>query len=64
MLTYSHLFVLQLEGLLCEYENIVTTSLSAIIVKEMKTAFDSLWTTVIVLKPPWTLSDAVSIVSR
>ena len=53
-----------MDGLVCEYENVFSNILSAVIYKEMKVAFDSLWHAVVVVKPPWTLSDVINIMDK
>ena len=54
----------QLKCLLCHYQNIFCGALSAIILKEMAAAFDNLWTAVVVVRPPWTLTEAVGIIDK
>lgn len=53
-----------MEGLVSAYENILCGALSAVVLKEMKTAFESLWTALVMVKPPWTLNDVVSIIDK
>lgn len=42
----------------------VCGALSVIVVKEMKAAFDSLWAAMVVVRPPWTLSDVITIIDK
>lgn len=55
---------MQLKGFLCEYKNVFCGALSAVVLKEMKAAFDNLWTAMVVVKPPWTLSDTIGIIEK
>ena len=54
----------QLDDLLCEAESILRDALSAVVTVEMKLAFDNLWSTVVSVKPPWTLKDLVHILDK
>ena len=53
-----------MDGLLCEYDNVFCGALSAVILKEMKAAFDTLWNAVVMVKPPWTLSNVIAIIEK
>ena len=53
-----------MEGFVCEYENVFCSALSAVVYREMKLAFDSLWHDVVVIKPPWTLSNVIGIIDK
>jgi hypothetical protein len=55
---------LQLGGLLSEYKNVVCGALSVVVVKEMKAAFDSLWTTMVMVRPPWSLREVITILDK
>ena len=53
-----------MDDLLCEGESILRDSLSAVVAVEMELAFDSLWSTVVTVKPPWTLQDVLHIMDK
>ncbi len=53
-----------MDGLVCEYENVFCSALSAVVYKEMKVAFNSLWSAVVMVKPPWTLSNVIGIIDK
>ena len=54
----------QVDDLLCEGESILRESLAAVVSVEMELAFDTLWTTVVSVKPPWTLRDLLHILDK
>lgn len=58
------LVCVQVDDLLCESEGIVRDALSAVVSVEMELAFDNLWTTVVTIKPPWTLTDLIHIMEK
>lgn len=55
---------LLVDDLLCEGESILRESLAAVVPVEMELAYDNLWTTVISIKPPWTLKDLLLILDK
>lgn len=52
------------DDVLCEGESILRESLAVVVPVEMELAFDSLWSTVITVKPPWTLRDLLHILDK
>ena len=47
-----------------ECETAVGTVFSAVIRKEMILGYDSLWSAVVAIKPPWTLQNIFAIIDK
>lgn len=50
--------------LILECEGILRDALDHVVQVEMEKAFDSLWTSVVVVKPPWALVDLLHILDK
>ncbi len=47
-----------------ESENVMCSALSIVIYEEMKCAYDSLWTALVKVQPPWTLSEVIGNINK